>query len=48
MFCAFRVVLNVSTLHCLGKLMCYHYTTAAKNNKTQQFRSIFSTFEHCS
>ena len=35
MFCAFRVVPNMSVRHWLGKLMCCHYTTAAKINSCQ-------------
>ena len=27
-----HVVANVPTSYCFGKLMCCHYTTAAKNN----------------
>ena len=30
-FCEFRAVPNVSVSNSLGKLMCCHYTTAAKN-----------------
>ena len=42
-FCVFRVVPNVSASQSLGKLMCCHYTTAAKNKNRQPF-PVYSAF----
>lgn len=38
-----RGVPNVMLSHCLGKLLCCHYTTAAKSQKDNSF-AVYSAF----
>ena len=42
-----HVVANVPTSYCFGKLMCCHYTTAAKNNNCQRIAGVFGISDHC-